>query len=225
VCLPAVTGEPTLRGPRAFPLSLSLKVKFCVVKIINTGFDSFSKTLSFARKMSGVPLTFRGIAHPPAKKSRDHPADLSTGELMVTQAAGLPIHVEHDTSLPAVGNVLTSYEGNRGELRVMGQINDPETARQVREGSMRGLSLGTDCVRTMDGRVLTRSQRELSVCEEGRRNGTWITEIDNKLVHTVAAFSAKGARGPPAPHTLLVAYLFHLPPLAHLITKISTDKY
>lgn len=211
--------------PARFASQSVAKVKFLCCQLINTRFDSFSKTLSFTCKMSEVPLTFRGIAHPPAKKTRDHPADLSTGELMATQVAGLPIHVEHDTLLPSVGNVLTSYEGNRGELRVMGQINDPETARKVREGSMRGLSLGTDCVSTMDGRVLSRSQRELSVCEEGRRNGTWITEIDNKLVHTVAAFSAKGARGPPAPHTLLVAYLFHLPPLAHFITKISADKY
>jgi hypothetical protein len=120
---------------------------------------------------------------------------------MVTQAAGIPIHVEHDTSLPSVGNVLASYEGTRGELRVIGQINDADTARQVREGSMRGLSLGTDCVQSMDGRVLSRSQKELSVCGEGRRNGTWITHIDDKLVHTVAAFSAKGARRPLATNT------------------------
>lgn len=141
-----------------------------------------------------APLIFQGIAHPPAKSARDHPSDLSAGELMATQAAGIPIHVEHDTSQPSIGNVLTSYEGTRGELRVMGQIDDADVARQVREGSMRGLSLGTDCIQSMDGRVLSRSQKELSVCEEGRRNGTWITHVDNKLVHTVAAFSAKGAR-------------------------------
>lgn len=141
--------------------------------------------------MSG-PLIFRGIAHPPAKSQRDHPSDLSAGELMATQAGGVPIHVEHQTDIPSVGNVLASFEGTRGELRVIGQIDDADTARKVREGSMRGLSLGTDCIQSMDGRVLSRFQKELSVCEEGRRNGTWITHVDDKLVHTVAAFSAKG---------------------------------
>lgn len=148
------------------------------------------------------PLIFKGIAHPPAKNARDHPSDLSVGELAATARGGLnglPIHIEHDTAAPSVGNVLTSYEGTRGELRVMGQITDRETAAKVRSGELRGLSLGTDCVQTLDGDVLNRSQRELSVCEEGRRSGTWVTHVDNQLVHSVAAFSTKanGARAPP----------------------------
>lgn len=138
------------------------------------------------------PLIFKGIAHPPPKSVRDHPSDLSAGELNATARGtmhGLPVHVEHDTNRPRVGDVLTSYEGASGELRVVGQITDPSIARQVRSGELRGLSLGTDCIQSMNGDVLTRSQKELSVCEEGRRNGTWITNIDNKLVHTVSAFS------------------------------------
>ena len=141
---------------------------------------------------SSNPLVFKGIAHPPPKTVRDHPSDLSVGELAATQVAGLPLHVEHDTSAPSIGNVLASWEGDRGEMRVVAQVTDPSTAKQIREGSMRGLSLGTDCIQSMDGNVLSRSQKELSVCEEGRRTGTWITHIDNQLVHTVAAFSAKG---------------------------------
>lgn len=142
--------------------------------------------------MSTAPLVFKGIAHPPAKGRRDHPSDLSVGELNATAGGrlnGLPVHVEHDTTASSVGSVLTSYEGSRGELRVIGQITDPKIASQVRSGELRGLSLGTDCIQAMNGDVLTRSQKELSVCEEGRRNGTWITHLDNKLVHTVAAFS------------------------------------
>ena len=143
-----------------------------------------------------TPLIFKGVAHPPAKKHRDHPSDLSVGELDASAHGhlnGLPMHVEHDTSKSSVGNVLTSFEGSRGELRVIGQITDPSTAERVRNGTLRGLSLGTDCIQSMDGAVLTRSQKELSVCGEGRRNGTWITHLDNQLVHTVAAFSKSNA--------------------------------
>ena len=139
-----------------------------------------------------MSLIFKGIAHPPAKGKRDHPSDLSFGELNANgrgKLNGLPVHVEHDTKSASIGNVLTSFEGSRGELRVIGQITDPEIAAQVRDGSLRGLSLGTDCIQNLNGDVLTRSQKELSICEEGRRNGTWITHLDNKLVHTVAAFS------------------------------------
>jgi hypothetical protein len=144
-------------------------------------------------------LIFRGIAHPPAKSQRDHPSDLSAGELAVTNANGLPLHVEHDTSTAPVGHVLASYEGTRGELRVIGQVNDPSTARRVESGALRGLSLGTDCVSDLSGNVLSRHQKELSLCEEGRRSGTWITHLNNQSVHSVAAFSAKGA---PLAHEL-----------------------
>ena len=144
--------------------------------------------------MSTTPLVFKGIAHPPAKQRRDHPSDLSAGELAVTNTNGLPLHVEHDTTGPSIGNVLASWEGTRGELRVMAQVTDPSTARRVESGELRGLSLGTDCVQSMDGQVLSRSQRELSLCEEGRRSGTWVTHIGDQQVHSVAAFSAKGTR-------------------------------
>lgn len=140
-----------------------------------------------------TPLTFRGIAHPPAKNSRDHPSDLSAGEILATTAGGLPLHVEHDTSSNPVGHVLASYEGTRGELRVIGQVTDESVASRVTRGELRGLSLGTDCVGDMEGRVLSRHQKELSLCSEGRRNGTWITDINDRSVHSVAAFSAKGA--------------------------------
>ena len=67
---------------------------------------------------------------------------------------------------------------------------------------MRGLSLGTDCVQTMDGDVLNRSQKELSICKEGRRTGTWITDIENKTVHTVACFSKNSPGAHMRPRTL-----------------------
>ena len=138
-----------------------------------------------------MSLVFSGVAHPPAKTPRDHPSDLSAGEMLTTQLGGLPIHMEHETASRPVGNCLASWPGQRGELRVMGQITDSNIAQQVKDGSLRGLSLGTDCIQSMSGETLSRAQRELSVCEEGRRNGTWITHIDNHPVHQVAAFSNK----------------------------------
>jgi hypothetical protein len=74
----------------------------------------------------------------------------------------------------------------------MGRVTDAATAERVKSGDLRGLSLGTDCVQAMDGTVLSRAQRELSLCEEGRRSGTWITELNGQKVHEVACFSAKG---------------------------------
>ena len=149
------------------------------------------------------PLVFKGICHPPAKGKRDHPSDLSVGELACATGDalnGLPMFVEHDTSTERVGDVLTSYEGSRGELNVIGQVTDASVASRMRAGQLRGLSLGTDCIQSMDGKVLTRSQKELSLCDEGRRNGTWVTHIDNQLVHTVAAFSNSAGEGTALNH-------------------------
>jgi hypothetical protein len=136
-------------------------------------------------------MIFKGIAHPPAKGKRDHPSDLSVGELAAAQMGGLPVFLEHQTGDAPVGSVLTSFEGRRGELRVVGQIHDESIQQKVRDGSLRGLSLGTDCIASMDGSVLSRSQKELSVCAEGRRHGTWITDVDGQTVHHVAEFSKK----------------------------------
>jgi hypothetical protein len=112
---------------------------------------------------------------------------------------GLPLHVEHDTNSPAVGNVLSSYEGKNGELKVIATVDDATVAQQIRRGSLRGLSLGTDCILDLDGTTLSRSQKELSVCEEGRRDGTWITHIGNQLVHEVACASKQGKLHAPLP--------------------------
>jgi len=161
------------------------------VKGAKSGFHNENEV---GKKLKMPELIFKGIAHPPAKATRDHPADLSVGEMVGTQAAGLPVHIEHETSQNAVGDVLASWQGARGELRVMGRVTDAATAERVKNGDLRGLSLGTDCVQSMDGTVLSRAQRELSLCEEGRRAGTWITELNGQKVHEVACFSRKGAR-------------------------------
>ena len=145
-----------------------------------------------------MPLTFRGVAHGPGRADRNHHADLCAGELLGVASGslnGLPLHIEHDTSSTSVGSVLTSYMGSRGELRVMGQISDADTARRVSSGELRGLSLGTDCVQDIEGNTLSRKQKELSICEEGRRTGTWITHLGDKQVHEVACFSSRFPAG------------------------------
>ena len=109
-------------------------------------------------------VVFRGIAHGPARQDRAHPSDLSPGELEATQMGGLPLHVEHRTDESPVGHVLSSYTGGRGELRVIAKVEDPATAQEVRNGSLRGLSLGTDCVASMNGDVLSRSQKRSCRC-------------------------------------------------------------
>ena len=97
--------------------------------------------------------------------------------------AGRPLLLEHDHAAK-VGQVVSSWKGTRGELRVCGHIEDRDVASKVRSGQLRGLSLGTAMMQTDTGRVLYRGQDELSICTEGRRPGTWIDEVDGKTVHT-----------------------------------------
>ena len=129
-----------------------------------------------------VAMTIVGTAHPPPGAARSHPADLTRAEIGTTQLGGAPLLEEH-THGQRVGTCLASWERNDGALRVQASVNDPDMARRIRSGEMRGLSLGTDLVMDEGGDVLYRGQAELSVCEEGRRSGTWIDTIDGKTVH------------------------------------------
>ena len=135
-------------------------------------------------------LQFQGVAHPPPGKARHNIADLSRAEISIpnTVQSGTPLLVEHEAGTNC-GNVLTSWEGAKGELRVLANVNNPAVERQIHNGTLRGLSLGTDMVKDTNGNVLFRGQQELSVCGEGMRNGTWIHEIDGKRVYEKADFS------------------------------------
>ena len=44
-----------------------------------------------------------------------------------------------------------------------------------------------------DGGVLYRGQSELSICAEGKRPGTWVTQIGDRVVHSTHNASLKGA--------------------------------
>jgi hypothetical protein len=135
-------------------------------------------------------LQFQGVAHPPPGAGRQNAADLNRAEISIPNIVqcGTPLLVEHEAGTNC-GSVLTSWEGPKGELRVLANVNNPSVERQIHNGTLRGLSLGTDMLKDTSGNVLFRGQQELSVCGEGMRTGTWIHEIDGKRVYERADFS------------------------------------
>jgi hypothetical protein len=144
-----------------------------------------------------MTLPIRGTAHPPPPRhgGRSNRADLTQAEIDGTNLAGKKLLREHDHG-DEVGTVLASWRGRDGSLRIAANVEDPEAIRQVRKGEMRGLSLGTSMILAEDGSVAYRGQDELSICEEGKRPGTWIDTIHGRSVRQVACFSksAAGAR-------------------------------
>ena len=139
-------------------------------------------------------MQFRGVAHPPPGVADPDIANLSAAEIGLTNLGannGTPLLFEHNSD-ERVGTVLASWEGMHGELRVAGVVNDPRIERSIRDGTNRGLSLGTDVIQSQDGVALYKSQQELSVCAEPRRRGCYIDTIDSKPVHSKKHFS-KGA--------------------------------
>jgi hypothetical protein len=84
-----------------------------------------------------------------------------------------------------------------GSLRIAARVDDAVAEHNVRSGKMRGLSLGTDLIMSEEGEVLFRGQKECSICEEGKRDGTWMTHINNKPVHRTVRASKRGAPGSP----------------------------
>ena len=144
-----------------------------------------------------MTIQIRGTAHPPPPHvgGRGNPADLSRAEIASTNISGRPLLNEHDHGA-RVGTCLASWQGTDGSLRIAANVEDPAAIAQVRAGQLRGLSLGTDMVMDETGSVLYRSQAELSICEEGKRDGTWVDTIDGRTVHAVACASkAKAKRG------------------------------
>ena len=148
-----------------------------------------------------MQLPFRGVAHPPPSRGPpQNPADLSAAEIGTTnlgRGPGLPLLVEHDRGALA-GRVLASWEGRRGELRVAGVVDEPETIAAVRSGAMRGLSLGTGVTTDTDGNTIMKSHDELSLCAEPRRGGCYIDTLDGRAVRSVECFSRGGAPLTPA---------------------------
>lgn len=148
-------------------------------------------------------LQVRGVAHPPpGTNGRTDKADLSAAEIATTNIAGRPLLNEHN-SKDRVGTCLASWEGADGSLRIAANVETPEAIAQVRNGQLRGLSLGTDMCLDETGDVLFRGQTELSLCAEGRRDGTWVDTINGKTVHRHSTFSKQKSAPLHTPTTCL----------------------
>lgn len=147
-----------------------------------------------------MSLSIRGVAHPapPRNGRRANKADLSGAEIDVTNLAGKPLLCEHDHG-DRVGTVLASWRGRDGSLRIAANVEDKAAIEQVKRGELRGLSLGTSMTLDTNGNVAYRGQEELSICEEGKRPGTWIDTIGGRTVRQVECFS-KSTAGTTAPH-------------------------
>ena len=140
------------------------------------------------------PLSIRGVAHPPPPRNgqRANRADLTRAEIDGTNLAGKPLLCEHDHG-DRVGTVLASWKGRDGSLRIAANVEEPQAIAQVKRGEMRGLSLGTSMILAEDGSVAFRGQDELSICEEGKRPGTWIDTMNGVPCRAVECFSKSRA--------------------------------
>ena len=144
--------------------------------------------------MTTKPLSIRGVAHPPPPRrgGRANRADLTGAEIDCTNLSGKPLLCEHDHG-DRVGTVLASWKGRDGSLRVAANVEEPSAIEMVKNGTMRGLSLGTGMTLDGDGNVAYRGQDELSICEEGKRPGTWIDTMDGVPCRAVECFSKSKA--------------------------------
>jgi hypothetical protein len=137
-----------------------------------------------------------GVIHPnPDHLHDDEPDNLSrahvrTANLGAARSDGrggyrqLPMLVEHEGA--PVGKVITSYHNETdGTLRMAGRINDPKTQELIRNGTMRGLSIGTTLPFAPGGSAKDRffiNFDEVSVCNVPRRPGCMIDTIDRQPV-------------------------------------------
>lgn len=158
-------------------------------------------------------LRFVGTAHPPDSGKRSHPADYDHAEIITTNlghrgrhGGSTPILIEHEGD--PVGYVLSSYRGIKNSLRVLGVIDDEHAEELVRSGKMLGLSLSTDVIHREgeEDKPLLRTVTELSICEEPRRPGCYISEVDGERYHT-ATMAASNSDG-------VCVYLYFYRPVA-----------
>ena len=153
--------------------------------------------------MTTKPLAIRGVAHPPPPRNgkRANRADLTSAEIGGTNLAGKPLLCEHDHS-DRVGTVLASWQGRDGSLRIAANVEEAQAIEAVKRGEMRGLSLGTSMILGEDGNVAFRGQDELSICEEGKRPGTWIDTMNGVPCRAVECFSKSAAGARPLAHPM-----------------------
>jgi hypothetical protein len=149
-----------------------------------------------------------GTIHPPpSRDGRVDIDDLTAAEIRVTNLgdgpATTPVLVEHEGG--RVGRVLASWPGLDGSLRMVASISNPDAEAAIRNGHMRGLSLGSRVHHragedpNTKGRVF-QSLDEVSICEAPRRAGCYIETIDGEqtVVAAQASANAKTLRGQPS---------------------------
>ena len=107
-------------------------------------------------------MQIRGIAHPPPPRdgSRLDKSDLTAAEIAVTNISGKPLLHEHEHN-SRVGTCLASWEGRDGSLRIAAEVDDLQTQQDIRQGHLRGLSLGTDLITTTNDEVSVRAGSRL----------------------------------------------------------------
>ena len=127
-------------------------------------------------------LQFEGTCHPPPGPTRNHVADFNAAEISVAQLQNRPVLVEHEGH--ERGRVLSNWQGPSGELRIMAKVDCPEAERQLRNGSLSELSLGTSLF-AMDGDMVHKSVNEVSLVEKGARDNCLIDTINGRRVRTM----------------------------------------
>lgn len=149
-------------------------------------------------KMSTLRIT--SVAHPAASACHGHPADLNDAEIASTKLDGLPVYHEHDTKKAPIGKVLTSYQPTRGEdagaLMCESLITDKAAIERIESGKERGVSLGTELRYDLEGKVISRINQELSVCEQGARPGCvtkWIAKDHGPARRVAGTFRASAS--------------------------------
>lgn len=141
--------------------------------------------------------TITGTAHPPPSANPRTIADFNAAEIATTARSldlskDLPVLVEHEGG--PRGTVLSSWEGPRGELRIMAKVDDPEAERQLHSGELSELSLGT-FVTEVGTKVCRKRVQEVSLVEKGARHNCIIDYIDDKRVGCMVNASKRSHGG------------------------------
>lgn len=138
-------------------------------------------------------VRFVGTAHSAPGECKEHVANMSSAEIDSTNlgTAGrgrtnVPVLIEHSGN--PVGLVEASWINARGEMRVAANVSNERAIRGLKDGTMRGLSLG---MATLDGNggSTVRSVEELSLCRQPARPHCYVTHIEGKKVTSRHEFS------------------------------------
>ena len=136
--------------------------------------------------MATDPLHVIGTIHPPATSEKKDADDLTKAEMVMREKdlVGRPVLVEHQGA--PVGDILTTWiNENTGSLKMAANIVHPDVQTKIKNGDLRGLSIGSTLIHpvgTDPSARLTHILNEVSVCEQQRRDGCLIDHVDYQPV-------------------------------------------